>query len=162
MRRRGRAPSSRLLGCGVRPATEAEAADLGLGPGDPVVAVRRVRLADDEPIALEHAVLQERTGPVLLRADLATGSLHAALLEAGFVPTKGQATIWAEAASDDDAGLLRVRHGEPLLVERRVIVDERGRPLERTESRYAADRYALVVGFSVEDRGPRPRSGGHA
>ena len=38
-----------------------------------------------------------------------------------------------------------------MLVERRLILDQLGRPLERTESRYAADRYGLDVGFSVED-----------
>jgi GntR family transcriptional regulator len=45
-----------------------------------------------------------------------------------------------------------VRPGDPLLVERRIILDQRGRPVEATETRYAADRYALGVGFSVEDR----------
>jgi GntR family transcriptional regulator len=40
-----------------------------------------------------------------------------------------------------------------MLVERRLILDQRGRPLERTESRYAATRYGLNVGFSVEDSG---------
>ena len=40
--------------------------------------------------------------------------------------------------------------GWPLLVERRLIVDQDGRPLELTESRYAAGRYALEVDFVVE------------
>jgi len=40
-----------------------------------------------------------------------------------------------------------------MLVERRIILDQRGRPLERTESLYAATRYGLNVGFSVEDGG---------
>ena len=53
----------------------------------------------------------------------------------------------------DDALLLGVRAGDPLLVERRLIHDQRGRPIERTESRYAAERYGLDVGFSVEDSG---------
>ncbi len=53
----------------------------------------------------------------------------------------------------DDAVLLGVARGEPMLVERRLIFDQRGRPIERTESRYAADRYGLNVGFSVEDSG---------
>jgi hypothetical protein len=39
-----------------------------------------------------------------------------------------------------------------LLVERRLILDQRGRPLERTESRYVGDRYPLDVIFEVERR----------
>ena len=37
-----------------------------------------------------------------------------------------------------------------MLVERRVIVDAAGRPVEATESRYAAGRYAIDVRFDME------------
>lgn len=160
MRRQGRVPSSRLLGCGSRDVGTQEAVELRLATGEPVVEVRRIRLADGRPIAIEQAVLAGRTAAAVLASDLVDGSLHETLMAAGFIPTKGQATIWAEAASDEDAALLEVPRGSPLLVERRVILDQRGRPLERTESRYAADRYALDVGFSVEDRGSRARPNG--
>ena len=59
----------------------------------------------------------------------------------------------SSTTNSDDAALLGVAVGEPMLVERRLIFDQRGRPIERTESRYAADRYGLNVGFSVEDSG---------
>jgi GntR family transcriptional regulator len=72
------------------------------------------------------------------------------LSAAGFVPARGRATISAEAATEDDARLLGIDVGSPLLVEQRVIVDLRGRPLETTTSRYPADRYALDVDFEVE------------
>jgi GntR family transcriptional regulator len=85
-----------------------------------------------------------------MQADLEAGSLHEALAAAGFVPARGRATIRAEAATDDDARLLAIEPGSPLLVERRVIVDQRGRPLETTASRYPAARYALDVDFEVE------------
>ena len=84
---------------------------------------------------------------------LSSGSLHEALIGAGMVPSWGKSSIRAEAASPEDAVLLGVTNGEPMLVERRLIYDQRGRPIERTELRYAADRYGLNVGFSVEDSG---------
>jgi GntR family transcriptional regulator len=43
-----------------------------------------------------------------------------------------------------------VRKGSPLLVERRLINDQDGTPLELTESRYVASRYGLDVDFEVE------------
>jgi GntR family transcriptional regulator len=125
-------------------------------PGESVVSVRRIRLADGQPIALETAVLAPRCAQSVMAADLETGSLHEALIAAGLVPSRGSATIVAQAADRLDAKLLGVRPGAPLLVERRLIRDQRGRPLERTESRYGADRYALDVRFSVE--GPEPES----
>lgn len=155
MRRRGLVPSSRLLGRTVRPASTAEAAELAIAPGSPVVEVRRIRCADGQAVALEEAVLAERTRTAVFAADLESGSLHAALIAAGMVPTRGTATIGAAAADAGDAGFLGIPAGTPLLVEQRTILDAEGQPLERTASRYPADRYALEVAFSVEDRGRR-------
>jgi GntR family transcriptional regulator len=150
MRRQGRAPRSRLVRREQRPARPHEVRDLRLRDGEPVVALVRIRLADDLPIALEAVALHGRCAAAVMHADLETGSLHEALRGGGFVPARGRATITAGTASADDAHLLDVAPGTPLLVERRVIVDQRGRPLESTESRYPADRYALDVDFEVE------------
>ena len=122
---------------------------------DEVVELCRVRLADGQPVAVETAVLTPRCAGAVLATDLENGSLHEALIGAGIVPSRGTSSIAAEAASSVDALLLAVAPGEPMLVERRLILDQRGRPMERTESRYAATRYGLDVGFSVEDSGGR-------
>jgi GntR family transcriptional regulator len=63
---------------------------------------------------------------------------------------RGSGTISAVAATADDAALLAIGEGDPLLVERRVIVDGHGRRIEATESRYVADRYGLDIQFDVE------------
>lgn len=150
MRRRGREPSSRLLAREIRPATELEARRLQLAEGSSVVAIRRMRLADDEPVAIEHAVLQPEAAGAVMDADLEGGSLHEALVAGGLIPTRGHGTIGSEPAEPDEAALLTVPSGWPLLVERRLIVDQEGKPLELTESRYASGRYALDVDFVVE------------
>ena len=156
MERRGRVPTSRVLLRVVRPASPAEANDLGLGAGAQVVVVRRVRIADAVPIAIETAVLTGACAGAVMGADLERGSLHEALAMAGIVLRRGTATITAEAATADDARLLGVHRGDPMLVERRVILDSRGRRIESTESRYPADRYALDVVFEVEGANPLP------
>lgn len=150
MRRRGRTPSSRLLAREIRPSSAAEAAALGIPASEPVVVVRRLRSADDEPIALETAVLIQPVAAAVLAADVEHGSLHEALAGAGWHLRRGTATIGAAAATAEDARLLGLRRGDPLLVERRVIADAHGRRVEATESRYPADRYALDVQFDVE------------
>jgi GntR family transcriptional regulator len=114
------------------------------------VELRRLRLADGEPIVLETAVLIGPTATAVMTADLANGSLHETLREADFVLRRGTGTISAAAATAEDARLLGIRPGDPLLVERRVIVDAHGRAIEATESRYAAGRYGLEVQFDVE------------
>ena len=154
MRRRGRVPSSRILSRALRPATAADRSALRLDVGDAVVEVRRLRCADGTPIAVERAVLVADCAPTVLTADLEAGSLHEALAAAGHHLRRGTGTIEAAASGPEDAALLDVHVGSPLLVERRVIVDDRGRRIEATESRYPAERYALDVRFEVE--GPDP------
>jgi GntR family transcriptional regulator len=156
MARRGRVPSSRLLARAIRPSTRAEAGALALAPGEPVVEVRRIRLADGAPVALESAVLVVACAQAVLAADLESGSLHAAISAAGLTLRRGTGTVAAGAATAEDARLLDIRRGDPLLIERRVIVDDDGRRIESTESRYPADRYALDVSFEVEN----PTEGG--
>ena len=150
MLRRGRVPSSRLLARAIRPSTRPEAAALALPRGAPVVEVRRIRLADNVPIALETAILVAATAPTVLAADLEHGSLHAAISAGGHSLRSGTGTVTAGAATAEDARLLDMRRGDPLLIERRVILDDEGQRIEATESRYPADRYALDVSFDVE------------
>jgi GntR family transcriptional regulator len=147
MRRRGRRPSSRLVERAVRKATGEEARRLAT---DEVLVLRRVREADGEPVALETAVFPaERIGK-LLDGDVEHVSVFATLAAAGLVPTAGRAAIGAEQATAEDARLLGIKRGTPLLVEHRLIGDQNGAPLESTESRYVASRYGLEVDFDVE------------
>ncbi len=150
MLRRGLTPSSRLLERSIRPSSAAEAASLGIPPRQPIVHLRRIRFADDQPIAVESAVLLGACAPAVMTANLAHGSLHEALVRGGFALRRGTGTISAAAATAEDARLLSVRVGDPLLVERRVIADVQGRSIEATESRYPASRYGLDVRFEVE------------
>jgi GntR family transcriptional regulator len=150
MARAGRVPSSRMLTRVVRPSTGSEASSLGIPARAPVVHLVRLRLADEQPIALESSVLLAATADAVMSADLARGSLHETLRRAGFVLRRGTGTISAVPATARDAELLSLHKGDALLVERRIIVDGHGRRIEATESRYSGERYGLDVQFDVE------------
>jgi GntR family transcriptional regulator len=157
MARRGRTPSSRLVARAIRPSTRSEADALDLPLGEPIVEIRRIRLADSEPIALESVILVGSCARAVMTADLERGSLHEAITRRGQTLRRGTGTVTAAAATSEDARLLDIRRGDPLLVERRVIADVHGRKIESTESRYPADRYALDVSFDVEAALPPPK-----
>jgi GntR family transcriptional regulator len=154
MTRAGRVPTSRVLTQVLRPSSPAEASSLGIPIHEPIVHLRRLRLADGEPIAIESTVLIGATANAVMSADFAHGSLHETLRGAGFVLRRGTGTISAAAATAEDGRLLAIRPADALLVEQRVIEDTHGRLIEATESRYAASRYALEVRFDVG--GPEP------
>jgi GntR family transcriptional regulator len=147
MRRRGHEPSSRVVERAQRTATGAEEQRLGTTE---VFVLRRVREADRRAVALETAVFPAARVAGVLDGELEGASIFALLEAAGIVPTAGRAAISAEAATADDAKLLGVKRGAPLLVERRLIRDQDGGPLELTESRYVGTQYGLDVEFEVE------------
>jgi GntR family transcriptional regulator len=155
MLRAGRVPSSRVLTRVIRPSTASEAESLGITPREPVVHLRRLRQADAEPIALESTLLIWACASAVMSADQSRGSHHDTRGRAGIALRRGTGTISAAAATAEDARLLTLRVADPLLVERRVISDIHGRRIEATESRYAADRYGLIVAFDVEGPGPQ-------
>lgn len=150
MRARGLRPSSRILEVAQQTASKETARSLGLQPGARVILVRRRRLADDLPMALETTLLIPSCAAVL-GADLEQGSLHAALEELGHVPAVARGTITPQPANAEDAELLDVPRCTPLLVEARVVYDTSEIPIECTETRYSPTRYI----FDIELRRPR-------
>ena len=144
MARRGLVASSRLLSAGISPARPEEVADLCLAPDADVVRIERVRLADGVPIAFEDVALLVDHAEVLA-SDLRSGSLHRALEAIGVVASSASGTIGARLASRSEARMLEMPGSAALLVELRLLFDQYGRPFERTESRYVADRYVVDV-----------------
>jgi GntR family transcriptional regulator len=146
MRRRGLVASSRLLAAELRVATAPERDALRLEPDAPVVAVRRLRMAQGVPFAVEDATLAPDCAPVL-SADLEGGSLHEALVELGRRPSAALCRISARSATAEEARLLELPSRAPVLVEQREIRDDAGRPLEYTTTVYAPERYVIDAAF---------------
>jgi GntR family transcriptional regulator len=144
MRDRGLRPSSRILEITQEVASPDIARALCVSPGARVVLVRRERLADDRPMALERTLLIPACAAVL-GADLERGSLHEALADLGFRPAVARGSIRPQPAGSEDAETFEVPLGEPLLVETRLVFDADGKPIEHTESRYSPRRYVLDI-----------------
>ncbi|HEY7565911.1 MAG TPA: GntR family transcriptional regulator [Acidimicrobiia bacterium] len=142
MRRRGRAASSRVLETASIEPSEEDRQALNLRAGQRPFLVRRLRLADGVPMAIERAVLAPDCGDVL-HSDLATTSLHAAFERMGRLPTRAEAFVTARLADAGERRLLELTAPAVLLSERRVITDQHSAPLEHTETLYAAERYVF-------------------
>jgi len=112
---------------------------------DLVHEVVRVRLADGEPISLERACFPAERFPDLLDRSL-SGSIYE-LLESQFALEPGEAEerIEVVAAGAEEARLLGVRRGAPLLAVARTAWDAAGRPFERSHDLFRADRARIVV-----------------
>jgi GntR family transcriptional regulator len=151
MRRQGFQSGARVLSTATVGADPETAAALDVPEGALVLEVVRVRLADEQPISLERARFPADRFPGLLDRSL-SGSLYE-LLEAGYGLRPGEAEERVEVvgATAAEARVLEVRAGAPLVSIARTAWSEDGRPFERSNDLFRADRVRIVVRVRTGD-----------
>lgn len=141
LRRRGLAAGSVWLDKFTDMATPDEVIAFGLAVNTRVKRFRRIRTANAEPLALEHAVVPEIYLP---DETLVTASLYTALSDLGTKPVTGLQRVTASLATEDEARHLDVPCGAAVLrIERRGYLAD-GAMVELTRSAYRGDRYDFV------------------
>ncbi len=146
MAKRGMKAGSRVLSFEeIVPDTTVRTALL-LGKEDRVYKSERLRLADDEPMALETAMISVFACPGLCREDLENRSLYS-LLDERWQLQLGRATQSLEPAlaTSNEARLLHVISGSPLLLMHRTTYDQNDHPFEYVKSFYRGDRYKFIT-----------------
>jgi GntR family transcriptional regulator len=145
LRRQGFEADTRVLSTATIEADAETAAALRLARAALVLEVVRVRLADGEPISLERARFPAERFPDLLDRAL-SGSLYELFqTRYGLVPGEAEERIEVVAAGAAEARLLGLRAGAPLLAIARTAWDADGRPFERSQDLFRADRARIVV-----------------
>jgi GntR family transcriptional regulator len=129
--------------------TESAGARLGrrlrVSPGDDLLYVRRRRIVDGEPMALEAIRLPAALVPGLSAGDFVAGSLYRLLRERyGVDPTDAVQTIEPTVTDASEARLLGVPPYSPALLFERTTRDGGGRVMEFTRSIYRGDRYRIT------------------
>ncbi|GII33628.1 GntR family transcriptional regulator [Planotetraspora mira] len=129
-----------------RPSTPSEAVRLAITPGEEVLVVVRLRRLDGEPVLVERTVYASWIAPAVEKLDPACESVTQELYEAvGLVFAYGEHLIDAVAAGAEDARLLGVRRGSPLLRQRRTTTSQEGRPVECSDDRYRAGSVTFSI-----------------
>jgi GntR family transcriptional regulator len=145
LRRHGMVAGARVLAAASRPAGPAAAAALQITEGEPVQDVRRIRLADGKPIAMEHSMFPAALFPGLLERRL-DGSLYE-LLEGhyGQRPHRARESLEPVTAGVREAEALDVSEGAPLMLVHRTAYSRSGTPLEFARDLFRGDRTRLVI-----------------
>lgn len=146
MQQLGLTPSNQLLCNEVVQADVKLASKMNLAPGSELYLVRRLRLADGVPVAIERVYLPRTAFPDLAIQELSSGSLYG-LLHDQYEIVVDQATqqISATVVNDEEADLLQIPAFSPALLAERIVYDEQGRIIELAKSLYRADRYRFNV-----------------
>jgi GntR family transcriptional regulator len=137
----GMHPSTRLLGLDVDDDPPREALEhLGAGAGE-LVRLRRLRLGDDIPLALEETWLPHHLLPTLTESTAAE-SLYAQLAAHDLLPDAGEETVRADLPDEDEVKLLGISASRPVLrLTRRAT--SRGVPIEYARAVLPSDRHEL-------------------
>lgn len=140
-RSRGLDASARVLSSEIRPATIDEAEAFGIAPGADLFELRRLRMLDGMPISLDTNRVPLRLAPSLPELDFASASLYDALDGDGHRLTRADYDVEARAVDAEEAKLLELPLGSPVLFTTTVALDELGQIVDIGRTVYRADRY---------------------
>ena len=116
---------------------------------DDVWQLKRLRLADDAPIAIEHAFYGADIGRELETRDLTSILMYRVFeSELGFDIKDAQQTIGATLADASAAKLLGVEAGAALLEIERLTTCAQGRPLELLRAVYLPQYFRLSINLT--------------
>jgi len=145
LRSQGVTAGTRVLSSGLVDADPVTSRHLDLKVGELVVSLVRIRLADGSPISIEHAMLPADRFPGLLELPLG-GSVYELLSEHYHThPSDAVEQIEVVTASREQADLLDMHDGQPLLSITRTTKDQNGELIEFSHDLFRADRIRLVV-----------------
>jgi DNA-binding GntR family transcriptional regulator len=139
----GREPRSEVLSFAVVPASDALALSLRIPPRSDVTSIRRLRFANDEPLAL--MTNQIPIGVARLDPDeLERHGLYECIRAAGGpLPSTAQEVIGARLATAQECAMLGMEQGSAVLTMTRTAWGADGRGIELGSHIYRADRYAF-------------------
>jgi len=146
MLERGLKPVTKVLHQNVNPANEKVAGFLKIKPGDQVIDILRLRFINTEPIQLVTTYVPFEICPALATVDLTNRSLYEFLeTECGVVISRGRRYIEAVLAKENEAELLGIERGAPLLMLDSISYSESGLPIEYYHALHRGDRSRFEV-----------------
>ena len=157
MRMRGLVPASRTLDLRAIPAGARLGRILHVSPSEPVLSVKRLRLADGEPMAIELLHVRQSLVPGLNAEDLEQSSFYDLLGSRYEVEIiGGTQTVEPTVTNDEESTVLGVPLHSPALLFERVTRASTGDVVEFTSSTYRGDRYRLVTELGIGGQPARP------
>ena len=146
MSNRGLAPRSQVLKQVLVPATPKIADLLKLESGTPVIEIQRLRFVGNDPIALVTTYLPYAQCSKLIHVDLTNRSLYDFIEnECGIQIARGRRTIEAVLANENEAQLLKVEKGAPLILLNSISYLPDNTPIEYYHAVHRGDRSRFEV-----------------
>ena len=145
MQARGMRPNAKVLSFVAIAADDEVAGALHLAPGEQVISLRRIRIANGSPLGIEWSRIPHRLCPDLMdRFDPSTSLYEALERQFGIRLMLADEIIEAGVPNAEEARLLRMSRKTPVFQFTRTSFVHSGEPTEFVKSVYRADRYKIV------------------
>lgn len=148
MKRRGIVPGQKILELGCTEPPERVCRKLEIAyPHKPILRISRLRLGDGIPMGLQTSYYLLPDGYDISEADLeAYGSIYTMLEEKlHIIPTEADETLEVTLATSNEATLLQIKPGSPLLLSERTTYSQNRRAFEFVKILYRGDRYTYTA-----------------
>jgi len=120
---------------------------LQLNKDNKIIRLKRVRLANGEPMAIQTSHLPYTLCPEIYQGeyDWNTQSLSAALEDLGLKMVRATQRVYISSADKENASLLNITRGEPLLVVERTCLLKDNTPIEYAIIHNRGDRWDFIM-----------------
>lgn len=115
--------------------------------GNKIIRLKRIRLADGEPMAIQTSHLPYTLCPEIYQGeyDWNIQSLTTSLRDLGLKMLRATQQVYSRVASKEDASLLNINEGEPLMVLERTCFLENNTPIEYAIIYNRGDRWDFIM-----------------
>jgi GntR family transcriptional regulator len=144
MKKRGLVPGQKILQIGyVEPPIKVRSQMELPESIQEVLRIERLRLGDGVPMGLQTSYYALPEGQTITRTDLEQyGSIYLILQEKfHLIPTEADETLEVTVATPEEAALLQIKSGSPLLLSERTTYSQYRRVIEFVKIVYRGDRY---------------------
>jgi len=137
--------SNQVLLQEVIPASPEVAKELRLTRGARVIHIRHLRLANGTPFAIEETYFPYERFPKLAELNMKNRSTYEVLDTIyDALPQEALDQVTASSATRDEAGLLDLKKGAPVMRVKRLSTDRHGMLIEYSRLVFHGDRYQFV------------------
>jgi len=144
--RDGLKPSNKILSREIAAANEEVGSELKVAAGAKVIHLCNLRLVDQLPFCIEDMYFSAERFPKLADMDLNNRSVYATLEKLYDAhPQEATDIVTAGSATREEARLLGINKGAPVMRLRRTSTDRQGLPVEYSKIVFHAERYEFVA-----------------
>lgn len=145
MKARGMEPSSKLVGFEIVPAPTYISEQLTIQEHAPVYEIKRIRLADGIPMALEKTYISANLVKGLTEEIVQNSLYHHIENQLSIKIDEATQVLESSVATQQEAEYLNIQKGAPILLIQRNTTLTDGTPLEIVKSSYRGDRYKFTI-----------------